>query len=172
MKRIYILRHAKSDYPNNVGDFDRPLSDRGLVEAGFIADYMVRNDLIPDLVNCSAANRTQMTFDALKDKSPSSEVQIREDLYLASAGHLYEDLKTTDQSYDSVLYVGHNPGMHNFALFLTGEGQSDHMQELQFKYPTACLTVIETDHDQWQDIQPSANRLIDYQTGKRLKNAA
>lgn len=169
MKRIYILRHAKSDYPSGVDDKQRPLSERGIQEADLVAKYIADNDYSPDFVYCSAATRAQMTYEPVSEHCIAHNHDVRDDLYLASAGHLYETAKQTDDKYFSAMFIGHNPGMHNFALFLTQAGDPEHIKQLQFKYPTACLTVISFDVESWSDIAPGSGQLEDFMTGKKLR---
>lgn len=169
MKRVYILRHAKSDYPTGVDDKDRPLSARGIAEAKLIVEYMEEKGYRPDLVYCSAAKRTRMTFEAVSDVFDGQAHDMRDELYLAGAGNLYECLKQSDQGHDSVMFVGHNPGMHNLALFLTAQGAPEHIEELQFKYPTACLAVIDFDVENWEDVRPNTGELRDLMTGKKQR---
>ena len=37
MKTLLLIRHAKSDWPENMKDFDRPLAEKGLIDAKKIA---------------------------------------------------------------------------------------------------------------------------------------
>ena len=49
MRRLLILRHAKSDWPSGLSDFDRPLAARGKVAAPMMGRYLRQEMLIPDL---------------------------------------------------------------------------------------------------------------------------
>ena len=69
MKRLLLLRHAKSSWHDPaLTDFERPLNRRGRAAARAIGDYLVRNDLLPDLVLCSAAQRTRETLAFIQDR--------------------------------------------------------------------------------------------------------
>jgi phosphohistidine phosphatase len=64
MRRLMLMRHAKSDW--SVGgqrDHDRALAARGREAAPLIAAYMARHGLRPDRVLVSTARRARETWD-------------------------------------------------------------------------------------------------------------
>src|SRR5918996_5979084 len=82
MKRLYLLRHAKSSWDDpTLADHDRPLAPRGRRAAKVMAKHLHRNGIAPELVLCSGSRRTRQT---LKRIAPglgdSAEVQIRSEL--------------------------------------------------------------------------------------------
>ena len=61
MRRLMLLRHAKSNWPAGVADRDRPLAARGREAAPLIGGYLAEELLLPDLVLISPARRTVET---------------------------------------------------------------------------------------------------------------
>ena len=59
MKKLLIIRHAKSSWANsNETDFERPLNDRGRMNAPEMAERLVKRNVLPDAIISSAAKRT------------------------------------------------------------------------------------------------------------------
>jgi phosphohistidine phosphatase len=131
MKRLYLLRHAKSSWDDeSLADHDRPLSSRGRDAADAIGRYLREHEIAPELVLCSSAARTRETLARI-----GLDGEIDRDLYGASASALLARVRALPPSVGSVLLIGHNPGMHDLSLALTGEPAD--------KYPTGALAAIE-----------------------------
>lgn len=161
MKRLYLLRHAKSDWadPDKV-DEDRPLSPRGRRAAPAMGRYMRREGLVPALVLASAARRTEETWEllapALKADIP---VETSDKLYLASPVRLLKSIRGANDRFPSLAIVGHNPGLQALALELTGNGEAAARERLAAKYPTGALAVFDFDIDRWMDVGAAGGRL-------------
>jgi phosphohistidine phosphatase len=133
MRRLYLLRHAKSSWDDeSLADHDRPLSGRGRRAADAIGRHLRAEGIEPELVLCSSAARTRETLARI-----GLSGEIERDLYGASASELFARVRELPRSLESVLVIGHNPGMHDLALALTGEPVD--------KYPTGALATIELD---------------------------
>jgi len=154
MRRLLLLRHAKSSWEDpSLDDFDRPLAPRGERAAPAIADFMRSKKLIPDLVLCSSAVRARQTWHAVANKLGSGD-NLRElkSLYLATPSRLLQTLRRAPQKAETVLVIGHNPGMEIFALRLTGKGPRNAMRQMAEKFPTAALAEIAFDVEKWSEI--------------------
>jgi phosphohistidine phosphatase len=148
MKRLYLLRHAKSSWDDpDLADHDRPLSGRGRRAADAIGRHMRAHGIEPELVLCSSSTRTRETLARI-----GLEATIERELYGATANELIARLREVPPSIGSVLVIGHNPGVHDLALALTGEPGD--------KYPTGALATI--DVDEWSTIAPGSGRMIDF----------
>jgi phosphohistidine phosphatase len=134
MKRLYLLRHAKSSWDDeSLADHDRPLSGRGRRAADAIGRHLRDEGIAPELVLCSSAARTRETLARI-----GLEGEAERGLYGASATELLARLRELPPGIESVMLIGHNPGMHDLALLLTGEPGD--------KYPTGALATIELDN--------------------------
>ena len=63
MKTLLLVRHAKSCWENNLPDFDRPLNKRGIKDANLVSNALMDSNINPNIILCSAANRTRLTAD-------------------------------------------------------------------------------------------------------------
>lgn len=152
MKTLYILRHAKSSWDNpNLADFDRPLNERGLRAAPFIGEIILKNKFLPDLLLSSPAIRARETADLVKNTAKlETEIKFDERIYEASPHTLVDIISELDSQTDSVMLVGHNPGLEGLLKFLTGEIQP---------MPTAGLAVVDLETDDWCAIEPESGSL-------------
>lgn len=121
MKRLTLLRHAKSSWGDaDQQDFDRPLNERGLRDAPMMSQRMLDRACTPELILCSAANRTQQTAQFIIDTHGLScnAITFHEALYLASAGTLLEFIQQTDTSINHLMIIAHNPGLETLGRLL------------------------------------------------------
>jgi phosphohistidine phosphatase len=169
MRRLLLLRHAKSDWPEGVADIDRPLNERGRRDAPAIGRTMTANEFVPDRVLVSPAMRTRQTWQLIAPLlPPGAEVRIEESLYAANAETLLQCIRTTPPAAETLLLIGHNPGLETLARSFAKSGDSDAIRRLHKKYPTAGLSVIELPVDRWQAASPPAGRLEMFVTPKSL----
>ena len=114
MKRLYLLRHAKSSWKDtSLPDHDRPLSGRGRRAAKAIARHLREQDLEPQLVLCSTARRARETLERIQPALGAATVEFEHDLYAASADALLERLRRVPDTVASVMLIGHNPGLQD-----------------------------------------------------------
>jgi phosphohistidine phosphatase len=159
-RRLLLLRHAKSAWPDGIADHDRPLSDRGLKAAPRMGAYMAREGLVPDLALVSTAWRTQQTWEQVASKLPPSiEQRDHDDLYEAPAARIAALLHAMDPSVRTLLLIGHNPGFHEMALGLVGSGEAEIRNRLAEKFPTGALAVIDFEAHFWDDVRPRSGVL-------------
>src|ERR1700761_5387448 len=62
-RQLVLLRHAKSDYPEEVPDHDRPLAKRGRRDAPVVGRWLAESGHVPDAVVCSTALRARETWE-------------------------------------------------------------------------------------------------------------
>jgi phosphohistidine phosphatase len=160
MVTLSLLRHAKSAWNNpGLGDFDRPLAPRGQKAALRMGRFLAENDILPGLVLCSSAVRARETLQRVLPALPvEPDVRFDDRLYLAGPRDMIALLRETQDEYDHVMLVGHNPGMHVLALELVEDGESSAIAQLGHKFPTAALAVIDFSRP-WQDISAGGGTL-------------
>jgi phosphohistidine phosphatase len=159
MKTLTLLRHAKSGWdPPVARDFDRPLNARGRKAARAMGREMRRLGLGFDLVLASPAVRVTETLTELaQGYGAAVETSFDETIYLAPVETLLALVRATDDSDGRLLLVGHNPGMEQLALLLSGAGPL--RDEVAAKYPTGALAEIALDTNHWRDARPGEGRL-------------
>lgn len=168
-RRLILLRHAKSAWPDGVADQKRPLAPRGQKAAPLMGRYMARERLIPDLALVSTARRTQDTWSLIASDLPKG-IDRRDvaAIYEAPPNRLLEVVRDTDAKVRCLMLVGHNPGLQQFALALVGAGEADAIRRLGEKYPTAGLTVFDFSLELWSDLHAGTGTLERFVTPKSL----
>jgi phosphohistidine phosphatase len=167
MKRLYLLRHAKSSWDDpTLADSDRPLAPRGRRAAKVMAGHLRRKGISPELVLCSPSRRTRQTLKRITPSLPKkADVQIEPALYAASVATLLEELHEVPDEVDSLMLIGHNPGIQDLALSLARA--SSESPRVRSKFPTAALATLELDAT-WRELVPGSAELVSFVTPKEL----
>lgn len=146
MKRLILMRHAKSDWSDGLtSDHDRVLNPRGQRSTALLGQWLRDEELIPDEVLCSSAARTRETFVRL-DLPEDTPAHFERGLYLASEDQILDRIQRAKGNV--VLVVGHNPGI-GFCAERLLPAPLEHPQFA--KYPTGATLVADFDIDHWAD---------------------
>jgi phosphohistidine phosphatase len=169
MRRVYLLRHAKSSWRDrSLADRDRPLAGRGRRAAKAVARHLEAEGIRPDLVLCSPARRTRETLERVeRGFGDQVEARLEEALYGASEAELLARIEALPQQVGSVMLIGHNPGLEELALALASEGAG--LARMREKYPTAALATIDLPADHWSAIRRGSGELVGYVRPKDLE---
>lgn len=162
MRKLLLLRHAKSSWEDNdLDDFERPLTKRGTKAAAEVGQYLAASNLKPDLVLCSSAVRTRATMALILPElgSPAPKTATEDALYLALAAAILDRVRKVKSDVQSVMVVGHNPGLHALALELTGTGARDTIAQLATGFPTAALALFSFGFESWTALAPTTGHL-------------
>lgn len=149
MKTVLVLRHAKSSWADvGLSDFDRPLKMRGRDDAPAVGEYLRAHDLVPDLILTSPARRARETVALVADgASYDGDIVVADELYPGDPDDYIARLRALDDACVSVMVVGHNPGVAELVVELTGEAT---------ELPTAALAQIALAIDRWADLDVDA----------------
>jgi len=171
MKRVYLLRHAKSARPPRKSDHARPLAPNGIWAAKAMGEYCEKPLQKVDLVICSSAIRCRETLRLFEQHlPPSCKIAIEDSLYLAEARVLIEALRVLNDTFDTVLLVGHEPGLSDLAESLCGNaGKRKALRRVANGLKTASLAKIDLDIDRWKAVRPKKGRLRDVIRPKDLR---
>ena len=152
MKTLFILRHAKSSWDNaDLSDYERPLNERGLEAAPLMGGVMRTNQFQPALILSSPAKRAEQTAMLVKEAAGfGGKIKFEKRIYEASQAQLLEIIREQNSQFESVMLVGHNPGLENLIRALTGEIHP---------MPTAALAVIDLEANRWSEINSSTGKL-------------
>ncbi len=155
MKTITLIRHAKSSwkYPQ-LSDFERPLNKRGRKNAPQMGERLAKQNISPDRIITSPANRALATAKVIAKAIDYSSKNLIADqrVYLSSAKELMNVLHEIDEPCTEVFLVGHNPSLTDLANDLTGES-IDHI-------PTSGVVRIRFDIDTWDQVAQGAGKLM------------
>lgn len=120
MFELLLMRHAKSDWHNHLADIERPLNDRGRRDAVQMGLYLEQQELTPDKVVVSVAERTQESARLLFQNLPLEEgnIIIDKSLYLADRKTLCDNIALYAVEGKRLLMLAHNPGMDYLVSYL------------------------------------------------------
>ena len=171
MKQLYLLRHAKSSWDDaTLADHDRPLAPRGRRAARVMAEHLRREGIVPALVLCSPSRRTRQTLKRIASAlGENADVQIESELYAAAAADLLEVLHEVPDEVESVMLIGHNPGIQDLALTLARGGPE--IARVRRKFPTAALATLER-NGSWRELAPGSAELVSFVKPKELSGGA
>ena len=163
MPTLHLVRHAKASRDTPVDDHDRPLAPRGRKAAPVMARWMAEKGIAPELVLVSTARRCRETWAGMQPEFPSRPtVEAEDGLYLASATQLLARLRRLPAGRREVMLIGHNPGLHELAVHLAGDGAAAERRQLQEKFLTGALATLSSPGLVWSDIGPGRLSLIRY----------
>lgn len=153
MKKLFVLRHAKSSWADpDLADLDRPLNERGLHAAPFMGNVMAKEGYAPDLIISSPAIRAKHTTELVKEGGKlAAEARFEDRIYEASPQTLLQIASSLEQGVSSAMFVGHNPGIEGFVRLLTGRNEP---------MPTAALAVIDLNINFWPEIASGCGSLV------------
>ncbi len=142
LRRLIIMRHAKSDWANHrLSDHDRPLNDRGRRAASLMGEHFVEKKLLPNAIVASTATRVRETLSLLLASWPCEpQLFFEQSLYLASPSTLEAHVRGLHNSWTSVMLVGHNPGLSEFV---------SHAVHKPIELATAVVIVLEAEAECW-----------------------
>ena len=158
--RLILTRHAKSSWDDPMQqDHDRPLNERGRRSARELGDWLASRGYEPEEVLCSTAERTRETWEraAAAPLEVLPKVRYEAGLYHASADQMLTILRSAKSA--TVMMLGHNPGIADFAAVLPARLPMD--PDFR-RYPTAATLVVDFQADSWADIMPGQGSVMDF----------
>lgn len=171
MLELLLFRHAKSRWDEpGVEDHDRDLAPRGEEAAPRMGRLLTEKNLVPDRVLCSTARRAVRTWELAAAELPGAPEPILDRaLFMAPPERMLEVVRRQGGAARRLLLVGHNPGIHAFAMLVVGEGQRDARELLAQKFPTAGLAYVAIDAaTSWSDLAVRSGRLLSFWRPRHL----
>ncbi len=163
MKVLGLYRHAKSDWHDaRARDFDRPLNKRGRKGAAIMGKHICEHGLRWDRIIASPAVRVAETIE-VGSAAARITPKIRWDrrIYLASSATLLDLLREQEGEPETILMIGHNPGLEDLIFDLVPDDGSSPLRDIvEEKFPTAAYAVLEIDADRWADVTEGSARLV------------
>lgn len=155
MKRLYLIRHAKSSWEHpEQDDLERPLNQRGLEDIDEMAQWLKGQNVQPDLMITSPAKRAleTTTLFAKKLKYPTTQIVVNDKIYEANVEDLIEVIQDFNDSDHQVMLFGHVPSLNWLANFLC----NDHLINI----PTCGIYCIDFNTKHWKDFTETPNELV------------
>jgi phosphohistidine phosphatase len=167
-RELLILRHGKSDWGGDaVDDFDRPLARRGRKAVKCMASWLRRQDLLPQHILSSTAERARQTTLRLCRYAdiPESRVEWYDAIYAADLEALLEVLVNAPQRHGRTMIVGHNPGLEELVAYLAGEPMVAPAGSPAL--PTAGLVCLSMPGE-WQRLQSGCAQVLSVNRPREL----
>lgn len=170
MKRLAILRHAKSSWDDpGLDDFNRPLNERGWKAARRMGRELRKRGLKFGLVLSSTAARTRETIDGVGEHFGfDAPIEFVQELYLASEGTLLETIRGLNDEVKAPLIVGHNPGLEQLVTGLTRDDSRGLRRRVAGKFPTGALAILELPVHHWSEVAPGTGEIVELILPKEL----
>jgi len=167
MKRLILIRHAKSSWSSGAADDQsRPLNDRGHAATGKVGNWLKDEGYVPDQVLSSNATRCAQTWEGIGSVlGANPDVSFDEALYLAGPQAMLAALQAA--TGNTVLMLGHMPGIGEFARSLRRDPPPAH--DAFRKYPSGAVTVLDFKAESWVDVQMGTGKFVAYIAPRDLK---
>jgi len=182
MRRLMLLRHAKTEHDAPSGhDQDRRLDERGRLDAAALGTWIARHPPLPDAVLVSTAVRAQQTWeiardamtDAVRERPPQPKVERLDELYGAEPAQLLQIIPMAEATNPQrLMVIGHNPGMHELALALSGSGDAAAKKALEHNLPTSGLAILDFAIEDWNEVAFRRGALVRFTSPKLLKQTS
>ena len=126
MKTLLLMRHAKSSWKDSdLKDFDRPLNKKGKKDAPMMGHLIKDQELVPEVIFCSPAQRTVQTIEAfVKACGYKGDIQYVDSYYMGEPSSFLEPLTQLPDDVERVLVVGHNPGLEGLLQLISTRVES------------------------------------------------
>lgn len=145
MKTLLLMRHAKSSWKNSdLADHERSLKKRGRKDSVLMAKLLKKKDLVPDMVLSSSAVRAAETMEIILDTiKVKGKAKTKDVLYMAEPETILEKINSVDDDVNTVLVIGHNPGLESLVQTLGGKIDA---------LPTAAIAVFVLPINAWSEL--------------------
>lgn len=154
-KQLLLIRHAKSDWGSaSLTDFNRPLNRRGNANAPEMAERMVKQRIVPQLVVSSPAVRALTTarYFAKSWHILSEDIVEEKAIYEANIKTLLGVVNNFDNQFEQIALFGHNPGLTDLANYLS----NGHI----YNMPTCSVVIIEFPFENWKEISSDTGKVV------------
>ncbi|MBS1548400.1 MAG: histidine phosphatase family protein [Bacteroidetes bacterium] len=159
MKKLILVRHAKSDWPENTEDFDRPLADSGVQDAIKMSEFLNEYGVEMDQLISSPATRALKTCEIFNDVF-DVECTTNQQLYNPSENSFLSVIYNLDDCVNTVALFSHNNGISNFANYMT---------EDLFHFPTCGTAGFEIACEKWSDFDAAHKKMIFFFEPQKLE---
>jgi phosphohistidine phosphatase len=163
MKRVIIVRHAKSVAYGYDADFYRDLTDRGESDAGLISKKLKGLGVTPELVIASPATRAMHTASIFCRNLGYDRAKIRQEevLYEGLTTQSFIDmLQALPETVQTVFIFGHNPTVYYLAYNLVKYFNSD--------MPTCSTVAIDFQVEKWTEVSARGGQVAFQLTPKSI----
>ncbi len=155
MKRLYLVRHAKSSWEEpELPDKERPLNTRGKRDAPFMGKQLKKCKVKPEVIISSPAKRALDTARIIAKaiRFPALKIEIDRSAYQANISTLLKTVRNIKASSREAILVGHNPELTEFSRYLTGSALDT--------IPTCGIFCADFKGNSWKSVGKNKGTLV------------
>lgn len=171
MKTVCLVRHAKSSWADpSLADDERPLNKRGLRDAPVMGQRLADQQIKIDAIWSSPALRAMETARCLAKalEIPRKAIERHARMYSGSIDDLLLEIKSCPDKVKTLLIVGHNPLIAEFANFLINGCHPSEIDHI----PTCGIVALQFKYSSWQDIKKNEGQLLFFDYPKKKVDLA
>lgn len=162
MKKIYLVRHAKSSWDDkNLADWERPLNKRGKQDAPLMGKRLAARGIMPDLLVTSHAKRARKTAEKIATEIgyPKDRIVIKEQIYSDGIGGIIKIFTHMDDEVSELMLIGHNPDL---TILASGLANKDFVN-----IPTCGMVCLEFSTSSWNKVSTDNCKLVFFDFPKK-----
>lgn len=162
MKKLYLIRHAKSSWKDiDVSDFNREINKRGKKDIPFMAQRLKSFGVLPDLILSSPALRAKETALGIANIIGYDEEKIvfENSLYASCYTNYRYLLDSLDEKYNNIFIVAHNPEITEVGERLSGA--------ILTNIPTCAIVCIEFNTQSFKNIEEESGKVLFFDYPKK-----
>lgn len=146
MKKLILIRHAKSNWEFPIRDFDRDITQKGIENSQKLAKHTLQMIHSSSIIWCSAARRALETAKIVVEhwNLPITKIEVKNELYTFDDFKLEQIVKSCPNIVYNLILFGHNNAITDFVNKF-GDIFIDNV-------PTSGLVSITFDTDDWRTI--------------------
>lgn len=169
------MRHSKAGQTskNMLSDHDRLLTKKGEDLCEEIAGYFNKfyKDSPPEHILCSSTARAKQTAALFNKFFEGKEIPTTAlpELYITRNNEILEAIQNVDNNINSILIIGHNPGLQQFAMEFAHDGDKKKFREMKSNFAPGSFATFNADHRNWSNIRSDSGILLDFVNGKKIK---
>ncbi|WP_298423989.1 histidine phosphatase family protein [Rhodoblastus sp.] len=165
MHRLILFRHSEAVHSPRYRDHERPLTETGRMDAERAGARLAELSLAIDLAIVSDSRRTIETWEiAGAAFAPHPETRLAAKIYEAERRDLMDLARDTPKSVRTLMLVGHNPSIVEFAIHFAGRGEHGLLKRLGKGFPTSAIAVFEVEDEDWRKLRWGDGILVHYLT--------
>jgi phosphohistidine phosphatase len=153
MKQLLLIRHAKATHHNDKNDFERALTPSGVEDATVMAQRLLAQNIIPQVIISSPALRAETTANIFAEHLSLHKLPTEIRIYEAKKDELLKVIAGLPDKYEFIALAGHNPDISDAIDRLTGEYKN---------VSTCAVALIEFHADNWQEVTAGTGTLLFY----------
>ena len=156
MKKLYLVRHAKSSWEEPGGsDMDRPLLEKGIKRTLKVIRFLNEHNVRIDQMISSPATRAIQTaiLVAKGIEYPEDKIRVDRKIYDGYYDRILDLIYATADEINSLMIFGHNPSITHLANLFLHPGVD--------LLPTTGTICISFDTGKWESI-PSVEPVSEF----------